>query len=64
MDDTEITVLAEQVGLSAPIAEVVAWAERLRPELAAGRDVYAYFRHDDDGSNGLAAERLRDLLAA
>ena len=45
-------------------AEVVAWAERLRPELAAGRDVYAYFRHDDDGSNGLAAERLRDLLAA
>jgi len=25
--------------------------------------VYVYFRHDDDGSNGVAAEKLRDLLA-
>jgi hypothetical protein len=29
----------------------------------SGKDVYAYFRHDDDGSNGLAAEALRDALA-
>ena len=40
------------------------WAERLRPMLAAGKDVYAYFRHDDTGANALSAERLRDLLAA
>jgi uncharacterized protein YecE (DUF72 family) len=40
-----------------------AWAARLRPNLEEGRDVYAYFRHDDDGANALSAERLRDLLA-
>jgi len=45
-------------------ASVGAWAERLRPMLAAGMDVYAYFRHDDTGANALSAERLRDLLAA
>lgn len=44
--------------------EVVAWSERLRPILEAGKDVYAYFRHDDTGTNALSAERLRDLLAA
>ena len=44
--------------------EVKAWAERLRPMLEAGKDVYAYFRHDDTGANALSAERLRDLLAA
>jgi uncharacterized protein YecE (DUF72 family) len=45
-------------------AEVDAWAERLRTMLEAGKDVYAYFRHDDTGANALSAERLRDLLAA
>ncbi|MBM4420223.1 MAG: DUF72 domain-containing protein [Chloroflexi bacterium] len=45
-------------------AEIAGWAERLRGHLAAGRDVYAYLKHDDDGSNGLWAERLRDLIAA
>ena len=44
--------------------EVDAWALRLRPMLEAGKDVYAYFRHDDTGANALSAERLRDLLAA
>jgi uncharacterized protein YecE (DUF72 family) len=44
--------------------EVVAWAARLRRMLEAGKDVYAYFRHDDTGANALSAERLRDLLAA
>ena len=44
--------------------EVDAWAERLRPMLAVGKDVYAYFRHDDTGANALSAERLRDRLAA
>jgi uncharacterized protein YecE (DUF72 family) len=45
-------------------AEVDAWSERLRPMLEAGKDVYAYFRHDDTGANALSAERLRDRLAA
>ncbi len=44
--------------------EVDAWAARLRPMLEAGKDVYAYFRHDDTGANALSAERLRDRLAA
>jgi uncharacterized protein YecE (DUF72 family) len=45
-------------------ADVDTWAHRLWPMIAAGRDVYAYFRHDDTGANALSAERLRDLLAA
>lgn len=44
-------------------AAVATWAERLQAVRARGSDVYAYFRHDDDGSNGVAAERLRDALA-
>ena len=44
-------------------AEVDAWAARLRPIVDAGKDVYAYFRHDDTGANGISAERLRDALA-
>jgi len=44
-------------------AAVASWADRCRALLAAGEDVYAFFRHDDDGSNGLAAESLRALLA-
>ena len=44
-------------------AEVDAWAARLRPMLEAGKDVYAYFRHDETGANALSAERLRDALA-
>jgi len=46
-----------------PDASVDAWAARLRGVLNVGRDVYAYMRHDDDGSNGLSAIRLRDALA-
>lgn len=44
-------------------AAVAAWAARLRAVRDGGKDVYAYFRHDEDGSNGLAAEALRDALA-
>ena len=44
-------------------AAVATWAERLRAVRASGKDVYTYFRHDDDGSNGVAAEALRDALA-
>ena len=46
-----------------PDASVDAWAARLRGVLNAGKDVYAYMRHDDDGSNGLSAIRLRDALS-
>jgi uncharacterized protein YecE (DUF72 family) len=42
---------------------VDAWAQRLRVVLDPGRDVYAYFRHDDDGSNALSAERLRRAIS-
>jgi len=42
---------------------VDAWAGRLRAILDGGQDVYAYFRHDEDGSNALAAERLRRAIS-
>lgn len=45
-------------------AEVDAWAVRLRAIMAGGKDVYAYFRHDEDGSNGLSAVRLRAALGS
>ncbi|MEK7862128.1 MAG: DUF72 domain-containing protein [Chloroflexota bacterium] len=40
------------------------WAARLREVLASAKDVYAYFRHDEDGSNALSAMRLRDALTS
>lgn len=46
-----------------PDDAVDAWTVRLRAVLATGKDVYAYFRHDEDGSNALSALRLRDALA-
>jgi uncharacterized protein YecE (DUF72 family) len=42
---------------------VDAWALRMRDLLDAGKDVYAYFRHDEDGSNALSAERLRRAIS-
>jgi len=45
-----------------PDDAVDAWAGRLRVILDSGKDVYAYFRHDEDGSNALSAERLRRSL--
>lgn len=42
---------------------VGAWAARMRALLDAGKDVYAYFRHDEDGSNALSAERLRRAIS-
>jgi uncharacterized protein YecE (DUF72 family) len=46
-----------------PDAEVDVWAQRVRALLASGKDVYAYFRHDEDGSNALSAERLRRAIS-
>lgn len=45
-------------------AAIATWSDRCDALLSSGKDVYAYFRHDDDGSNGVAAVRLRELLAA
>ncbi|HLQ04258.1 MAG TPA: DUF72 domain-containing protein [Verrucomicrobiae bacterium] len=45
-----------------PDDAVDAWAARLRAVMAGGKDVYAYFRHDEDSSNALSALRLREAL--
>ena len=42
--------------------ELKAWAERIRPQLAAGRDVYCYLKHEDEGASARMAGRLRELL--
>jgi uncharacterized protein YecE (DUF72 family) len=44
-------------------AELRAMAARIRPLLAEGVDVYAYFRHEDEPSAPLYAERLLELSA-
>jgi uncharacterized protein YecE (DUF72 family) len=41
---------------------VDAWAARLGEIVRSGKDVYAYFRHDEDGSNALSAERLKRAI--
>jgi uncharacterized protein YecE (DUF72 family) len=38
------------------------WAARIRPLLAAGLDVYCYFRHEDEPRGALDAERLSKLV--
>jgi len=39
------------------------WATVVAEQARAGRDAYVYLRHDDDGQMGVAAVRLRLLLA-
>jgi uncharacterized protein YecE (DUF72 family) len=39
------------------------WAERIRPWLADGIDVYCYFRHEDEPTAPAYAERLRKLVS-
>jgi len=46
-----------------PDDAVDAWAARFRVLLESGRDAYVYFRHDEDGSNALSAERLRRAIS-
>jgi uncharacterized protein YecE (DUF72 family) len=41
---------------------LVELAGRIRPQLAAGMDVYAFFRHEDEPTAPLYAERLRALV--
>ena len=37
------------------------WARRLEPFLGDGLDAFVFFRHDDDGTAALHAERLAEL---
>ena len=38
------------------------WAERIAPALGAGRDVYCYFKHEDEGASPKMADRLHVLV--
>jgi len=42
-------------------AELAAWAGRIRPVLAEGVDVFAYFKHEDEPSAPAYAKRLVEL---
>lgn len=42
--------------------EIAGWAKRLKPALAAGNDVYCYFKHEDKGAGPVFAERLESML--
>ena len=42
-------------------AGLVAWAERIRPLLAEGIDVFVYFKHEDEPTAPAYAERLLEL---
>ena len=44
-------------------ADLAAWAQRLRPLLDEGVRVYCYFKHEDEPTGPLYAERLLELLA-
>ena len=35
---------------------------QIRPQVEAGVDVYAFFRHEDEPTAPLYAERLRELV--
>ena len=43
-------------------ADLARWAARLQPFLDDGLDVYAFFRHDEDGTSAIRAEALGRLL--
>ena len=45
-------------------ADLRGWADRLRPLLADGIEVYAYFKHEDEPTAPGYALRLLELLAA
>ncbi len=42
--------------------ELKAWAERIRPALDGGADVFCYFKHEDEGASPQMAKRLRTAL--
>lgn len=45
-------------------AALASWAERIRPALAAGVDVFAFFKHEDEPTAPDYALRLAELLSA
>jgi uncharacterized protein YecE (DUF72 family) len=45
-------------------AALAAWAGRIAPVLAAGKEVYCYFKHEDEPAAPRYAERLAKLVAA
>ena len=44
--------------------DLAAWAGRIRAGLAAGRDVFCYFKHEDKTAGPRLAERMSAMLAA
>ena len=44
-------------------AELQEWAQRIRPLLQAGIEVFAYFRHEDEPTAPRYAQQLRELLS-
>jgi uncharacterized protein YecE (DUF72 family) len=45
-------------------ADLAIWAERIHSALAAGGDVYCYFKHEDSAAGPRMAQRLEQLLEA
>jgi uncharacterized protein YecE (DUF72 family) len=44
--------------------ELAGWADRIRDALAAGGDVFCYFKHEDLGASPQMAKRLEDILGS
>jgi uncharacterized protein YecE (DUF72 family) len=44
--------------------ELASWAARIDGALAAGHDVYCYFKHEDDGASPRMAKRLEGFVLA
>lgn len=42
--------------------ELAGWARWIREQVAAGRDVYAFFKHEEEGGGPRHAQRLLELL--
>jgi Uncharacterized conserved protein len=42
--------------------ELASWAAKISPALAAGTDVFCYFKHEDDGASPKMAKRLEEIL--
>ncbi len=45
-------------------AQIARWSAVIAEQVRAGKDVYAYLRHDEDGRMGVAALTLRDRVRA
>ncbi len=43
-------------------AELLGWADRIRPAIDGGAQVFCYFKHEDEGASPKMAKRLADIL--